>query len=286
MSDLNPKDVTFFFTVGGGDEHYENMQRCIKSINEKFGKARFLIVEFGNKLKSTRAQKVISLPDTIDFKAGKKVGYIIWKHKYFAALKVKTKYGVYVDTDTVMVNAEPLKKILPSLSGGIAVTQHFWVPTIGHYQDRATTTETIEYFKEAKTLCGLKDNNPFFAGGVFMFEKNEETLEVFQQVLDYYDSFYTKDRDYVKSITDELFLAGALMRSSSLIRTLSGAVNHCCMGEEHMPLILHEEDIWGRNPWENAWTKVSFFHCNVARRDPTENYEGDLKEAVKNAWGL
>ena len=286
MSDIDPKDVTFFFTVGGGKEHYENMHRCIRSIKEKFGNSKFLIVEFGKKLRSTRNRKVISLPDVIDFDAGKKVGYIIWKHKYFAALNVKTKYGVYVDTDTVMVNSETIKKILPSLSGGVAVTQHFWVPTIGHYQDRATSPETIELFREAKDLCGLEDKNPFFAGGVFMFENNEKTLAVFQQVLDYYDLFYTEERDYVKSITDELFLAGALMKSSDLIRVLSGAVNHCCMGEEHMPLTLHENEIWGRNPWENAWTKVSFFHCNVARRDPTENYEGELKEAVKNAWGL
>ena len=121
---------------------------------------------------------------------------------------------------------------------------------------------------------------------MFIFAKNDNTTAVFKKVLEYYDTFYTDDRDYVKSITDELFLAGALMQDPSLIRTLSGAVNHCCMGDEHMPLVLHENELWGRNPWENAWTKVSFFHCNVARRDPTENYEGELKQAVKNAWGL
>lgn len=287
MSELRTKDVTFMFTVGGGDEHYENMERCIESITKNFGATNFLIIEFGNKLKSIRgSRKVISLPDTIDFEAGKKVGYIIWKHKYFAALKVRTKYGVYVDTDTVMVDSEALKKIIPSLSGGIAVTQHFWVPTIEHYQARATTEDTLPLFQEAKKICELNNEHPFFAGGVFIFEKNKQTKAVFQKVLDYYDTFYTDDRDYVKSITDELFLAGALMQSPEVIRTLSGAVNHCCMGDEHMPLILHEEGLWGRNPWEDAWTKVSFFHCNVARRDPTENYEGKLKEAVKSAWGI
>tara|TARA_Y100001970_G_scaffold282917_1_gene396921 strand:+ start:7316 stop:8179 length:864 start_codon:yes stop_codon:yes gene_type:complete len=287
MSDLKPKEVTFIFTVGGGDEHYENMDRCIESIRENFGNANFLIVEFGNKLKTKRGSyRVISLPDVIDFNSGKKVGYIIWKHKYFAALKVRTKYGIYVDTDTVMVDPRPIKKILPNLGGGIAVTQHFWVPTIEHYENKATNPETSHLFQEAKALCGLEKSHPFFAGGVFMFERNKKTKAVFQKVLEYYDSFYTGDRDYVKSITDELFLAGALMQDPSVIRTLSGAVNHCCMGDDHMPLTLHEGDLWGRNPWENNWTRVSFFHCNVARRDPTECYDGELKEAVKKAWGL
>jgi len=286
MSEFKTKDVTFIFTVGGGDEHYDNMDRCIKSIRKNFGTTNFLIIEFGTRLKSKRGTKVISLPDVIDFSAGKKVGYIIWKHKYFGALQIETKYGIYVDTDTVMVNASVLKHLFPNLGGGIAVTQHFWVPTISHYQERATSQETLPLFKEAKALCGLDDAHPFFAGGVFLFEKNENTEKVFSDVLNFYDSFYTGDRDYVRSITDELFLAGALMKSPSLIRMLSGATNHCCMGDEHMPLVLHEGILFGRNPWEDAWTPVSFFHCNVARRDPSESYVDELKSAVKEAWGL
>ena len=280
------EEITFIYTVGGGSEHYENMERSINSIERLRGPSKFLIIEFGEKLKNSKNREIISLPKTIDFSAGKKVGYIIWKHKYVAALKVKTKFGIYVDTDTVMVN-DTIKDIISLLDGGVGVSQHFWVPTISHYEKMATNKETFSLFKEAKALCGLKDTDGFFAGGVFIFENNERCKEVFKEVLRLYDEFYNDESDYVKSVTDELFLAAALAKNDDLIRPFGGALNHCCMGDNHMPLIWANDKFYGRNPWDKDWDPITFFHCNVARRDPAENYKDEeMSKRVREAWGI
>ena len=277
-------DVTFVFTVGGGDIHYSNMLRCIRSINSLYDGHRFLVLEFGERLSSHENFEVISLPNIIDFGSGKKVGYIIWKHKYVGALRVKTKFGIYVDTDTVLAN-NTIPDILSNLNGGIGVTRHFWVPNISYYQARATDSNTIHEFMDTKKKLGLRDDSPFFAGGVFLFENNQETREVFQEVLRMYDEYYS-GKDYVKSITDELFLAAALYSRPQLIRIFGGALNHCSMGDENMPLTSYQGCLYGRNSFENEWQPVTFLHCDTSRRDPSERYEGTVRKLVRSCFEL
>jgi len=208
MDDFKSEDVTFIFAVGGQDCHYKNLDRCIRSI-EKFHKnSKFLIIEFGKKLNSTHNKTVLDYSNAINFNAGKKVGYIIWKHKYIGALLVKTKYGIYVDTDTVLAN-DTIQSLLENTTGGIGVTQHFWVPNIRTYQARTTDETSINEFLALKQKINLSDDMPFFAGGVFTFEKNADTDLVFEMILKMYNEYYD-GKDYVKSITDELFLAAAL----------------------------------------------------------------------------
>lgn len=281
---MSPADITFIFTVGGNQCHYDNMERCIRSINRYYQGSKFLILEFGNKLLSGPDREVVNLDGLIDFSSGKKVGYIIWKHKYVGSLMVKTRYGVYVDTDTVLVNPN-IEQMLSMLSRGIGVTRHFWVPTIGLYQEKACSQATYSEFLNAKETLGLKNENLFFAGGVFLFETCKETLTVFQEVLEMYDSYYT-NKDYVRSITDELFLAASLSRHQDVIRIFGGALNHCSMGDENMPLTTHGGILYGRNSFESEWQPVTFLHCDVSRRDPSIGYEGETRKIVRESFRL
>ena len=277
-------DVTLMYTVGGHDVHYENMQRSIDSIKRAGANPQFLILEFGTKLASSERTRVINLPDAIDFNAGKKVGYLVWKHKYIAALEVKTKFGIYVDSDTAMVNNN-IPLICSALKDEIGVTRHFWVPDIRHYEARATTPETISEFLLLKEKLGLTEETPFYAGGVFAFHNNDKNKKVFKRVLEMYDDYYS-GKDYVKSITDELFFSAAINELCDSVAIFGGALNHCSMGEDHMPMRLYDNNLFGRNPFEENWQPITFLHCDVSRRDPSEHYDGKAKEIIRKCFGL
>ena len=73
----------------------------IQSVKDRGLKCKFMVLEFGNKLESTDDMQVLDYSNAIDFNSGK-VGYLIWKHKYIGALQITTKYGMYIDSDTVM----------------------------------------------------------------------------------------------------------------------------------------------------------------------------------------
>jgi hypothetical protein len=277
-------EITFIYTVGGYDVHYENMKKSISSVKSKSSDYNFLVLEFGNKLSSNEEYEVINLPDAIDFNSGKKVGYLIWKHKYIGAQHIKTKYGVYVDSDTAMANNN-ITQACDKVGDGFGVTRHFWVPNIEIYEQRACTPQTIQEFHQAKTMLGLENLDNFYAGGVFIFCNNEKNQLVMTKVLEYYEEYYGS-KDYVRSITDELFLAAALKNCSADVVIFNGALNHCSMGDENMPLMLHDDMLYGRNPFESNWCAVTFLHCDVSRRDPSEEYKGRTKELIRNYFGM
>lgn len=279
------KDFTFIFTVGGDDHHYDNMFRCMKSFERLAFKPKCLVLEFGDKLKKSNEYDVINLPNVVDFNSGKKVGYIIWRHKYVGALKIQTRYGAYIDTDTVIAQ-DNFDYLTSRLNGGIEVTKHFWVPTIDAYKSKAVSKERMEDFEETRKILGLSQEDSFFAGGFFVFENNESTRKVFKRTLELNDNFYDSREGYVKSITDELFFSAALKESSHLISEVGGGFNHCSMGDDHMPLTLYNDQLYGKNPYETFWSRVTLLHCDVARRDPTENYSGLLKEKIKHLFYL
>jgi hypothetical protein len=281
---IEMKDITFFYTVGGYDVHYDNMFRCMRSIKRTGADPKFLILEFGNKLSSNEEYEVLNLPDAIDFNAGKKVGYLIWKHKYIGALHVKTKYGIYVDSDTVMAG-NYISKICEVVDQGIGVTQHFWVPNIDLYEKRACTIDTIDEFLKVKETLGLESADPFFAGGIFIFANNDKNRSVMEKVLEYYSAYYDS-KDYVRSITDELFLAAALKNCSADIKIFGGGLNHCSMGEQYMPMAIQDGVLYGKNPYEKSYCPVSFLHCDVSRRDPSQEYTGEMKELIRKYFEL
>ena len=281
---IETNDLTLFYTVGGYDVHYENMLRSIQSIRDRGLKCKFLILEFGTKLKSTSDMEVLDYSDAINFNSGK-VGYLIWKHKYIGALQVKTKYGMYVDSDTVMASNNILT-ILENIGSGLAATQHFWVPTIQEYQTKVCTAEFLPEFLKVKKMLNLTNKDPFYAGGSFIFENNDSNKQVFEDVLKWYNEYYTEGKGYVKTITDELFLAAALKKYGGKLLKLGGGFNHCSMGEDYMPMILKDNTLYGRNPYEEDWTPITFLHCDISRRDPSQCYHGEMKEMIRNYFGM
>tara|TARA_B100000700_G_C15007067_1_gene839072 strand:+ start:478 stop:1338 length:861 start_codon:yes stop_codon:yes gene_type:complete len=280
------ENLTICYTVGGHQVHYDNMLRSIKSIRDHGCNCKILIREFGTKLTSTEDYQVTNLPDEIDFNSGKKVGYLVWRQKYKIALDVMTDYGMYLDSDTVMANNN-LPQIIEMLQDGIAVTQHFWVPTIGSYQQRVATGPSgypSEEFMTVKTMIGATDSTPFFAGGAFIWANNDKNRNIFLQVLEWYDDYYNDEKGYTKSITDELFLAGAVQEYTGKKLFLGGGFNHCSMGEEYMPMTIKDSVLYGRNPYENYWSPITILHCDISRRDPSEHYSGEMAKIIRQKF--
>ena len=77
---MNVSDITFIFTVGGNQCHYDNMERCIGSINRHYHGAKLLILEFGSKLSTTNDREVLNLNDLINWK-----DYIYFNEVYLQA---------------------------------------------------------------------------------------------------------------------------------------------------------------------------------------------------------
>jgi len=281
---VDSSDITLFYTVGGYDVHYDNMLRSIQSIKDRGLKCKFMVLEFGNKLKSTEDMQVLDYSDAIDFNSGK-VGYLIWKHKYIGALQITTKYGMYVDSDTVMAYNN-IPEILEKLEDGIAVTQHFWVPNISQYQSKACPQDFLNEFLKVKSMLNLTDDVPFFAGGAFIFKNTEENKIVFERVLEWYNQYYTEGKGYVRSITDELFLAAALNEYKGKILQLGGGFNHCSMGDNYMPMVLKDGKLYGRNPYEDFWSPITILHCDISRRDPSQEYSGEMKKIIRERFHL
>lgn len=278
-------DLTIYFTVGGNQIHYDSMHKCIRSIKDLGINPKFLVIELGSKLKTCSEYKVINLNNVIDYSKNKKIGYIIWKHKYVGYDFVDTKYGLYVDTDTVAVN-QNFDYYFSRIDGGIIVSQHFWVPTIKEYNSKAVQQELLSETLQLEDKLGLKPSDCFFAGGVIGFEKTNKTELVFNDVVSMYNDYYRSDVDYVRSITDELFFAAALSKSPELIRNVGGALNHCSMGEEYMPMLYHNGQLYGRNPYEIISSPITFLHCDINRRDPSEKYSGIIKDIIRNKFSL
>jgi hypothetical protein len=197
---------------------------------------------------------------------------------------VKTKFGIYVDTDTVMSNPT-LHEIIPTLNGGIGAALHFWVPTILEYQMKACVGDSLVDFRKFRQKFELEDSSLFFAGGVFLFENNLETKRLFELVLEMYEDYYS-DKEYVKSITDELFLAVALHKNKSLIRMYGGALNHCSMQDSDMPLISKDGLLFGKNSFEEYFQPITFLHCDISRRDPSQHYQNEERRLIRQAFEM
>ena len=86
-------------------------------------------------------------------------------------------------------------------------------------------------------------------------------------------------------ITDELFLSASVKKFGKSIN-LSGAMNHCTMGEEFMPMKLVDDILLGKNKFENKYEPITFLHCDILRRNPSEEYFGRQAELVAKCFNL
>jgi len=284
------KSLTFFFVLGGHISHYDNLARCLFSIKNKikFDNYKIVILEFGNRLKSNERCKVIHAPNEIQFNTGKKIGYKMWQQKYRAALEIDTDYAMYVDTDTVL-HCDTFEVLIKHTKNGIGVVPHFWVPTIKEFRSKACPPDNYSIFDNLVSNMGLTDNDTFFAGGAFIFANNKNNKDRMKWIWDQHVEFYT-DKEYVPGITDELFLAAAVKKFGEGV-ILPGAVNHCSMGDQHMPMSYENNILYGRNSYEKDMFPITFLHCDVSphsncSRDPSIEYSGEMKKTVQNSFVL
>lgn len=275
-------DLTICYVVGGHQVHYDNLKRSMDSIMRSEFNGEFLVLEAGNKLKSDPWMTVINKPDLIDFNKGK-VGYQFWRQKYEVVRQITTDYGMYVDTDTVLVNNN-FQILFDRIGSKMGVCQHFWVPDCSTFKNLSVPKANLQQFEKVQTQLGMQDSDRIFVGGVFLFENNEKNNQIFEDTLKIYDEIYTKDKEYVRGITDEIFFSVILQRANSFY-PLNGAVNHCFMGEKFMPLTLQDGRIYGKNPNDSEYEMVTFLHCDISRRDPSKEYDGELKAEIQEIIG-
>lgn len=276
--------VTFFFIVGGSSEHYDNLKRCIESLKQLSIPYRVKILEIGTSLSSCDNITVINKPEIIDFSKKAKIGFKFWQQKYNISRELDTEYGIYLDTDTVLVN-DNILGILDNIGERFGVAQHFWVPSFSHYEKQAVPTENLSSYITLKEQLNIKNGDLFFAGGVFFFKNTQKNISILSDVSKLYEEIYPESSEYIRGITDEVFFSNILKKERHFC-VLNGAVNHCCMGESYMPIELRDGVLFGRNPFEYQSEPITFFHCDPSRRDPSLSYSGEIKEKIKKYWNL
>jgi hypothetical protein len=277
------QDLNVFYIVCGDNRHYLNLQRSLKSLSRitSFNK-KISIFDMSVKVPALKLTDEISV---IPMKDVDKTGFYhhrIWRAKYEAALSFPedNELYLYVDTDVVLVN-DNLLEISNKIGENIGVTRHFWVPSF--YQFINSVSKDKDLIEKSLKELGIKNNLPFVAGGIFLFRNNAKNRAILTRVLELYDEFYTPSKEYVNFITDETFLSIVLNEFNNN-SFLNGAFNHCSMLD--MPLSLIENNLYGRNPFDDKFEKVTAFHCDCTRRDPSLQYTGELKDKVREAFYL
>jgi len=138
----------------------------------------------------------------------------------------------------------------------------------------------MEAFQKMKKKVGLNDKHFILAGGCYFFKTSKENKKIFEEVLEIYDDVYSSDDEYIQGITDEVFFSHVVQTHGKEL-LLSGAINHCFMGNDKMPLIWKDNNLYGGNPYEKQFSKIMLLHCDTSRRDPSERYDGEIKEYIQ-----
>lgn len=269
--------ICFCYIVGGSQDHYNNLTFSIKSIRRLVQNPFFYILELGNK-------QLQSSIDTLVFhqplpKTDGKIGYLFWREKYNIVQNTTFDKIVYLDTDTVLVNNN-LDDLFEQIDDKVGVCQHFWVPTIQEFRSKAigNPREFLDYAGKYQP----QDSDLFFGGGVFLLKNTEENIEIMREIGGICDDIYQAEYVSGGGMTDELFLSRVLNKTNQY-HLLPGSLNHCLMGDEHMPLIVRDDILCGNNTWEHP-TPITFFHCDPNRRAPEMFYDGEVKQQVKSLY--
>ncbi len=274
--------LSIFYVVGGGDEHYTNLERSIKSLEERLGVPyKVVVLEVGERLVSTLGVTVYHI-SPFEKSQGRKMDFKFWQQKYTIGDYIDTEYGLYLDTDTVLVQ-DNFAEIMPAIGNKFGVALHFWSPNFWRYGRLAIPLKNAWRFIMLMRKLDVGLSTPFFAGGAFIFKNIEQNRRLLKEVLSLYDYVYPGVSNYFKGITDEVFFSALLWKENKFV-SIGGGFNHSCMGDEFMPLRIENNVIYGKNANEAKWRKVTFFHCDPSRRDPSLPYQGKLKELVRRVW--
>lgn len=271
-------NITFIYVVAGDDSHYNNLQTSMNSIRKIYPDAKILIGDFDAKFNSDdKNVEIIDLQQT-KFDRTKTFKHIIWQYKYYVAQLSSTKYNLYLDTDTALVNN--LDNLIAESQGKFLIAKHFWVENISKFkvvaETQPETHDWIDYLK-------LTDDMDFCAAGVFFFEKNEKNQKILKDTFDLHEEIYT-NRDYVLGIYDETILNSVLQRNLEDVIYYNGSINHCAM--PNMPMMLENGILYGKNSFDQEFKKITCLHCDVHRRNPSSGYPPEISNLIKTFFNL
>jgi|10_taG_2_1085330.scaffolds.fasta_scaffold29069_2 hypothetical protein len=280
---IENNEITFCYSVGGASKYYEMLEKSINSLQKCRLPYRVLVLDASGHYKSSNPKvKVVDFPLEVDptQKGSHPYNVPMVSMRYNAYKYVETDVAVYADVDTVFVSSAYLEKIIPSTTKFI-IAQHWWVPTLSQYFRK----NVIDYPVVKKILNNLKIDldRPYIASGVFIFRPalHKKIFENFQNV---YDMAYKKHEIYKDGLADETILTLSLNFEDVFLA--NGALNHCVMGDDCMPLIIKEDKLLGKNSFDILYEEVVFMHCDESRRNPLEPYSGHLREKIEKVWNL
>jgi hypothetical protein len=283
------KDVTVVYVVFGREEHYQNLFRSIKTVRKRAPACKILVVEYGRFLRASAGEddglRIVTRSLPVDPARYRKPGFLIWREKYTAALEVETPFGLFLDSDTVMVHDE-LPRMIDTLRCDFACARHWWVPTLAAYRSQAVGRKDRSRFEAAIGDLDLPDELTFPSAGAFLFRTGSAARKIFEGVLGHYQRFYGAGQEQSPGLTDELFLAASLHEQGG-VQFLGTAFNHPLMGDRDTPLELEEGELFGKSRFDATWERVLTFHCDPLRRDPCGAYGGAVNRAIASAflWG-
>jgi hypothetical protein len=272
-------DITFIYVVAGDNSHYDNLKTSIRSVKRIYPDSNIIIGDFDKKIESdfTNNLKIIDL-SSIAFDRTKVFKHIIWQYKYYVCQYTQTKYNLYLDSDTVLVNS--LENLINESQGKFLIAKHFWVENVKKFKQVAEREDiTISYLDK----LNLSDDMDFCAGGVFYFENNKKCLEILKETFDIHDNIY-KDKDYILGIYDESILNSVLQRRLDSVIYYNGSINHCSMID--MPLELLNNKLYGKNIFDSEFKPITCLHCDKHRRDPSEPYSEPIKSIIRDLFEI
>lgn len=275
---MSSNNITFIYVVAGHNSHYENLKTSIRSVRRIYPSSKILVGDFDLKYQSDDENiKIVPLTNVI-FDRTKTFKHIIWQYKYYISQLTDTKYNLYLDTDTVLVNN--LDNLIKDNNSKFLIAKHFWVETVLKFKNlvekESLTNQFIDYLS-------LKDNMDFCAAGVFFFEKNDKNMEILKKTFEIHSEIYS-NRDYIMGIYDEPILNSVLQKNIEDVIYYNGSINHCSM--QNMPLILKNGTLYGKNPFDLDYEKVTCLHCDKFRRNPSLGYSEDIKNIINKLFEL
>lgn len=268
--------------VGGHTKHYNNLNRCLRSLERLNRPYNVYITEFGNHLSSS-GNIFVQNKSAALFKTGCFIDHILWKAKYESMLNCPLDdHILYLDSDTVIVN-DTIDQLITQTNGLFGCTQHFWTPTCNDFIGKTQPKDPAALIQAIHDM-GATHDFPIYAGGVFFFLNSPTNQATLKEVLEIHDRFYPKeDSPFIDRFTDEVITSYVLHKNKGAA-PLCGALNHCVMAE--MPLEVQNGVLYGRNPFESSWEKVTCGHCDTFRRNPYDCWPEPVRSLVKEAFYL
>jgi hypothetical protein len=274
---LLSKDVCFIYVVGGDDRHYLNLNNSIKTVRSIYPDANILIGDFDSKIKPQDLHAEVIDLSHIKIDKNKTYKHIIWQYKYYVSQMTKSRYNLYLDTDTVLVNN--LNNLIQDSSGKFLIAKHFWIPDIKSFKSKAETGEETSLY--LKRLGLTDDSADFCAAGVFFFEKTKANISILKDTFKIHQEIYA-NQDYILGIYDEPILNSVLQKNINNVIYYNGSINHCCM--QNMPIALKDGVLCGKNDFDNDYKPITCLHCDPYRRDPTNGFTEPIKSLIFNLF--